>query len=490
MTGIYTRQSIDKKDSISIDGQIDLCKKEAGSEPIQIYTDKGFSGANINRPAFKQLIFDIKQSKIDKVIVYRLDRISRSLLDFAGMIDVFKKHNVAFVSCNEKFDTSTPIGNAMLSIIMVFAQLERETIQQRIKDNYYQRGKKGMYLGGPAPYGFDKVKTTINGINTSMLAPNADSANVQTLYDMYNSGLTLGAIAKEITNRGIIAPNGGLWSSLMVSRILKSPTYVKADADVYMYYKLRGCNITNDLADFVGANGCYLYGKRDRNAAKYTDVSDHTLSLAPHEGLIESDIWLTVQKRISQNKQIKNTGKSTHTWLSGLVKCGKCGYGMTVTAYKEYKYFSCRGRTNYHVCEGNQTIYIDVIESYVEQAIKDRVNKIDFGINVEPKTADSQDKIKLVQIDQQIDNLLHHLALSSDIAADYINKKIASLHAEKQKLMQKTLSSPSDNIELAKIKQDVQNWDTLSFNDKKINAKALITKVFVTDNTISIDWRY
>ena len=490
MTGIYTRQSIDKKDSISIDGQIDLCKKEAGSEPIQIYTDKGFSGANINRPAFKQLIFDIKQSKIDKVIVYRLDRISRSLLDFAGMIDVFKKHNVAFVSCNEKFDTSTPIGNAMLSIIMVFAQLERETIQQRIKDNYYQRGKKGMYLGGPAPYGFDKVKTTINGINTSMLAPNADSANVQTLYDMYNSGLTLGAIAKEITNRGIIAPNGGLWSSLMVSRILKSPTYVKADADVYMYYKLRGCNITNDLADFVGANGCYLYGKRDRNAAKYTDVSDHTLSLAPHEGIIDADTWLNVQKRIAQNKQIKNTGKSSHTWLSGLVKCGKCGYTMTVTTYKNYKYLNCRGRTNYYVCEGNQTVYVDVVESYVEQAIKNRVNTIDFGIKTERKVSNAEDKIRLVQIEHDIDNLLNHLASAPDVAAEYINQKIIALHSEKQDLMQKTLLKQDSNIELDKIKQDVQNWDTLSLDDKKINAKALITKILISDSTINIDWRY
>lgn len=490
MTGIYTRQSIDKKDSISIDGQIDLCKKEAGSEPIQIYTDKGFSGANINRPAFKQLIFDIKQSKIDKVIVYRLDRISRSLLDFAGMIDVFKKHNVAFVSCNEKFDTSTPIGNAMLSIIMVFAQLERETIQQRIKDNYYQRGKKGMYLGGPAPYGFDKVKTTINGINTSMLAPNADSANVQTLYDMYNSGLTLGAIAKEITNRGIIAPNGGLWSSLMVSRILKSPTYVKADADVYMYYKLRGCNITNDLADFVGTNGCYLYGKRDRNAAKYTDVSDHTLSLAPHEGIIDADTWLNVQKRIAQNKQIKNTGKSSHTWLSGLVKCGKCGYTMTVTTYKNYKYLNCRGRTNYYVCEGNQTVYVDVVESYVEQAIKNRVNTIDFGIKTERKVSNAEDKIRLVQIEHDIDNLLNHLASAPDVAAEYINQKIIALHSEKQDLMQKTLLKQDSNIELDKIKQDVQNWDTLSLDDKKINAKALITKILISDSTINIDWRY
>lgn len=495
MTGIYARQSVDKKDSISIDGQIDLCRKEAADSDIEVYSDKGFSGANMNRPSFKRLMQDIENGKIDKVVVYRLDRISRSLLDFAGMIDTFKKNNVTFISCSEKFDTSTPIGNAMLSIIMVFAQLERETIQQRIRDNYYQRGKKGMYLGGPPPYGFDKEKIEYENIHTSVLVPNEEIKNVKTMYALYNSGMSLGMIAKELNKCEIPSPNGRNWSSLAVSRTLKSPVYVKADADIYMFYKLKGCTITNELSDFIGENGCYLYGKRDRSAAKYTDVSDHTLSLALHKGIIDSDEWIKAQNKLSQNIQIKNTGKSLHSWLSGVVKCRKCGYTMTVVNYKSkkyhYKYFTCRGKTNYNICEGSKSIHVDVVESYVEEAIKEKAKELDFMENREKKVSDSQDKIKLIQIDEQIENLLNHLALASDVTFDYINKKIEDLHAQKEQLMQSTLSGTDNrNAELEKVKSDVQHWDELSFEEKKINAKALISKVLLEDDIIEIKWNY
>ena len=152
MDAIYARQSVDKKDSISIETQIDLCKRELlpGSK-VAIYLDKGYSGGSMNRPEFQRLLEDVKSGKITRIITYRLDRISRSVLDFANLIDLFEKYGVTFNSTQEKFDTSTPMGKAMLNITMVFAQLERETIQQRIRDNYYARGEKGMYLGGPPP---------------------------------------------------------------------------------------------------------------------------------------------------------------------------------------------------------------------------------------------------------------------------------------------------------------------------------------------------
>lgn len=495
MTGIYARQSVDKKDSISIEGQTDLCKKEAQNEEIKVYTDKGFSGANMNRPSFKQLISDIEKGEIDKVVVYRLDRISRSLLDFAGMIDTFKKHSVTFISCSEKFDTSTPIGNAMLSIIMVFAQLERETIQQRIRDNYYQRGKKGMYLGGPPPYGFNKEKTQYKNISTSILTANSDIDNVKTIYELYNSGYSLGMIAKELNERKIPSPSGKNWSSLAVSRTLKNPVYVKADADVYMYYKLKGCIITNELSDFIGENGCYLYGKRDRNVGKYTDVSGHTLSIAPHPGVIDSEEWIKAQKKLSQNVQIKNTGKSLHSWLSGVVKCRKCGYTMTVVNYNSqkyhYKYFTCRGKTNYNICEGSKSIQVSVVEAYVEEAIKEKAKGLNFLDNREKKVSDSQDKIKVIQIEEQIENLLKYLSTASDVTFEYINKKITDLHAEKEELMKSSLNNADNiNTELEKVKKDIQHWDELSFEEKKINAKALISKVLLEDGTIEIKWKY
>ncbi len=173
---IYARQSVDKKDSISIESQIEFCKKE--------YTDKGYSGKNTDRPKFQELVRDIKRGLIAKVVVYKLDRISRSILDFANMMELL--YNVEFVSSTEKFDTSTPMGRAMLNICIVFAQLERETIQKRVTDAYYSRSQRGFKMGGKAPYGFHTEPIKMDGINTKKLVVNPDeAANIRLMFEMY-----------------------------------------------------------------------------------------------------------------------------------------------------------------------------------------------------------------------------------------------------------------------------------------------------------------
>ena len=142
---IYARKSVFREDSISIESQIEMCRYEARGEACVIYQDNGFSGKNTDRPDFKRMMNDIKSNKVSKVIVYKLDRISRSILDFSEMMCIFQKYSVDFVSATEKFDTSSPMGRAMLNICIVFAQLERETIQQRVTDAYSARSKKGLY---------------------------------------------------------------------------------------------------------------------------------------------------------------------------------------------------------------------------------------------------------------------------------------------------------------------------------------------------------
>lgn len=127
---IYARQSVDRKDSISIESQIDFCKYELKGGSCRVFKDKGYSGKNTDRPEFQKLLGEIRKGKVRRVIVYKLDRISRSILDFATMMELFQEYDVEFVSSTEKFDTSTPMGRAMLNICIVFAQLERETIQK------------------------------------------------------------------------------------------------------------------------------------------------------------------------------------------------------------------------------------------------------------------------------------------------------------------------------------------------------------------------
>ena len=183
---IYARQSVDKKGSISIESQIEFCKYELKGGNCKEYTDKGYSGKNTDRPKFQELVRDIKRGLIAKVVVYKLDRISRSILDFANMMELFQQYNVEFVSSTEKFDTSTPMGRAMLNICIVFAQLERETIQKRVTDAYYSRSQRGFKMGGKAPYGFHTEPIKMDGINTKKLVVNPDeAANIRLMFEMY-----------------------------------------------------------------------------------------------------------------------------------------------------------------------------------------------------------------------------------------------------------------------------------------------------------------
>ena len=161
---IYARQSVDRKDSISIESQIDFCKYELKGGSCRVFKDKGYSGKNTDRPEFQKLLGEIRKGKVRRVIVYKLDRISRSILDFATMMELFQEYDVEFVSSTEKFDTSTPMGRAMLNICIVFAQLERETIQKRVTDAYYSRCLKGFHMSGQAPYGYQLEPTVVEGI--------------------------------------------------------------------------------------------------------------------------------------------------------------------------------------------------------------------------------------------------------------------------------------------------------------------------------------
>ena len=161
---IYARQSVDKADSISIESQIEYCSYETRGEPWIAFSDKGYSGKDICRPGFQDMCRAIRNGKIKRVICYKLDRCSRSILDFANLLQELGHYQVEFVSCTEKFDTSTPVGRAMLNICIVFAQLERETIQQRVCDAYHSRCRKGFYMGGRIPFGYRLSPWMLEGI--------------------------------------------------------------------------------------------------------------------------------------------------------------------------------------------------------------------------------------------------------------------------------------------------------------------------------------
>jgi len=496
LDAIYARQSVDKKDSISIETQIEDCKREITTKDYKVYADRGYSGKDTHRPDFEKMIRDIKQGLIKKVIVYKLDRISRSTLDFANIMDIFKKYNVDFVSINEKFDTSTPIGNAMLNIVMVFAQLERETIQMRILDNYYARGRKGFFLGGRTPYGFNKIKTRIDDIKTSTFENHPNQAPyLIEMYELYaNTNMSLGKISKYLNDNNIPTASGGMWDSNKISLLIRSPLYVKADADVYLYYKNKGCTITNDISDFIGMNGCYLYGKRNMNERKFTNVKNDVLSIGVHEGLVDSNTWLTCQYKLDDNKQIKNSGKGKHSWLSGVIKCGYCNYAMVVTIGRGYGYFNCAGKRNKRICNGHSIpIHVSEIEDYVKEVLFKKIENLkNTTINIKENDIDSNKiKIQIVKIDKQISNLMKGIAEATDITMKYINDEIAILDSNRNELLEEMKKINIENnkkLPLKDIMQQMKDWENLDIENRKIICRYFINKIFVKDNEIFIDW--
>lgn len=500
LDALYARQSLDKKDSISIESQLDFCKYETHGGEYETYIDKGFSGKNTNRPAFEQLMEDIRSGKIKRVIVYKLDRISRSILDFSNMMERFQEYNVEFVSSTEKFDTSTPIGRAMLNICIVFAQLERETIQKRVADAYNSKSHKGYYMGGRVPYGFQIEKTVLHGMNTSKFIPEpAEMEHIKLLFQLYSQpDITLGGVLRECLNRGISEKRGAAWCTARISEIVRNPAYVKADMDIYNFFESQGSNIVNDAFDFIGTNGIFLYKgfNGDKTKKKQYDLVDRDVVIAPHEGIIDSATWLKCRLKIMNNRQSARTNKGKRTWLSGKVKCKKCGYAYTVTCAttKTRRYFQCSGSRYSIKCKGSgHTIYADIFEEYILNEMKKELETFQYLSQEQAKEVSPshhQHKVRIAEIDKEIESLLAKVADANRTLMNYINNRVEALDTEKQKLQEKVvklnINKPTDNMD--KITDHMNLWEELSLEDKQRIADILIKVIYIDENTIEIEW--
>ena len=161
----YTRKSTEEgleQEFNSLDAQREACEAYIASQRAEgwtlvpdYYDDGGVSGGTLERPALKRLLADIEGGRIDVVVVYKIDRLSRSLMDFAKLVEVFDRHNVTFVSVTQSFNTTTSMGRLTLNILLSFAQFEREVIGERIRDKHAASRKKGIWMGGWAPLGYD-----------------------------------------------------------------------------------------------------------------------------------------------------------------------------------------------------------------------------------------------------------------------------------------------------------------------------------------------
>jgi DNA invertase Pin-like site-specific DNA recombinase len=492
----YARQSVDKKDSISIKSQFEFCGHELKGGTFKSYQDKGYSGKNTDRPDFQKLIRDIKAGSVRRVVVYKLDRISRSIIDFANMMELFQQYDVEFVSCQEKFDTSTPMGRAMLNICIVFAQLERETIQMRVTDAYYSRCVKGYKMGGTTPYGFDTEPFVMLDVKTKRLVANPDMTNVRASFDMYaEPEVSLGDIARWCAEQGIRMSKGD--QRPVLSRMFRNPAYVKADMDIYEFFKSQGATIVNEPEDFIGTNGCYLYKGRDMKKRTPDDLTGYILVLAPHQGEIESDTWLKCRRKALNNKSYQPARKATNTWLAGKAKCACCGYAVaSFTVASGTRYLRCRKRASDKSCEGIGKVYTSDLEDTVYAAMTGKLREFQTltaqgnAVGTNPKLTAL--KVELVHVEAEIEKLLDTLTGANDILISYANGKITELDSRKQMLAKEVADLAADEVspdQMVKLSALLDDWDEANIDEKRVVVDALIEKISVVGERVDIKWK-
>lgn len=314
---IYTRKSTEEgldMEFNSLDAQ-----REAGESYItsqrhegwmlvpDYYDDGGFSGGSMERPALKRLIHDIEKGLIDVVVVYKVDRLSRSLTDFAKLIDLFDKHNVSFVSVTQQFNTTTSMGRLTLNILLSFAQFEREVIGERIRDKIAATKRKGMWIGGTPPLGYD--------IQDKKLVINEREAElVRLIYERFIILQSMTLLAKELRQQGYHTKR---W--------------------ITQTDKERGGNmITKGFLYKVLHNRVYL--------GEINHLGNHYPG--QHKPIISHALWdrtRAVMKENPRKRQIRTRGMST-ALLQGLCICGGCQSTLTPTHSKKangrlYRYY-------------------------------------------------------------------------------------------------------------------------------------------------------
>lgn len=341
---VYSRKSKFTGKGESIGNQVELCRDyvrnmygESYADRCVVFEDEGFSGGNLNRPAFQRMMTDVRKRKFRAIVVYRLDRISRNISDFTGLIDELSKLEVSFVSIREQFDTSTPMGRAMMFIISVFSQLERETIAERIRDNMHELAKTGRWLGGNAPTGFQSEavsKLTVDGRTRKYfrLVPVPEEAAIPKLiFDLYTETDSLTAVETEMLRRRIRTRQGKDFTRFAIKGILQNPVYMVADENAYDYFREREADVCFPKEAFDGTYGILAYNRTDQEKGRTTvllPVSAWIIAIGQHPGLVPSQQWIRVQESLERNKsRAYRKPRNNEALLTGLLFCS-CGDRM------------------------------------------------------------------------------------------------------------------------------------------------------------------
>ncbi len=299
---IYTRVSTAmqaEKDYNSCDAQKDkilsYIKSQEDLEVYSEYSDPGFTGSNLDRPALKNLLKDISQKKVRVVLTYKIDRLTRSSKDFYSLIDFFEKHQVCFISVTEHFDTSSPSGRLLRNIMLTFAQFEREMIADRVKNTMLQRAEKGIWNGGKTPFGYKMV-------DKKLVIARKESMAVRQIFERFTTTGSLKKVLDLVKENGWTNPKSGKPMSVNgIFYLLRNPVYA----------------------------GQMVWGKK--------------IYVSNHEAIISKELFDHAQGFTKEKIRKKILYKEY--FLKGLVKCSECGSSMTPCftnkKKRRYYYYKC-----------------------------------------------------------------------------------------------------------------------------------------------------
>ena len=343
-TAVYIRVSTDDqaREGFSIAAQREkllayICSQ--GWELAQVYADEGVSAKDTNRPALNRLLADLRAGHIDVVLVYRLDRLTRSVLDLYQLLREFERHGVHFKSCTEVYDTTTAMGRLFITLVAALAQWERENLAERVKLGMGQMVRERKRPGGPPPFGYFLA----NG----QLHPHPEEAKlVKAMFRQYALGYSPKQIAEEANRQGFRGKNGGRWSPGAVLRLLKNPVYC------------------GDL------RWNHIPGQRQQQPEETFLEED------VHTPVVEEEMFLRVQKRIAERTTRHPRTLSSPFLFSGLLFCARCHTPMRGKTAHTRGRNGVRYKHIYYQCGGRKSGSCDapaLREDRLEQALLDEL---------------------------------------------------------------------------------------------------------------------
>lgn len=523
---VYSRKSVSTGKGESIENQIEMCRQyiytkfsDASDGDITIYEDEGFSAKNTDRPQFQQMLRDMKLKKPDFVVCYRLDRISRNVSDFSSLIEDLNERSISFVCIKEEFDTSKPMGKAMMYIASVFAQLERETIAERVRDNMLMLARTGRWLGGTTPTGYTSEKLqeiVIDGkVKTSCkLKDNPEELYaVDRMFEKFLELRSVSGVSKYLIKQGVKSRGGKYYSLPGIKEILQNPVYCIADEEARNYFTERKADVCFEEKDCSDKYGLLSYNKRDyrkKNAPRQS-VDKWIIAIGKHKGRIPGEKWVAVQRLLENNIPTGKMPAKMHnhySLLSGLIYCEKCGSrmfakqrsgkGANPNLYDYMCNSKMRGGTDLCDCQninGQQADHLvwEELMKYIDESsdIFRRLEKLkrDFqGQATDSSLATIHMKIK--KCSDEMDNLLNALSRGNLGTAfvqrvngriTELDKNLAAFTRERERLLKDASQVGDQEVPIDQFVMELSNLknnDSLcSIHEKRTLIKLLIQKI-------------